>query len=602
MAAGAPIRALLAVGLALCASSARADFFSPGELSRPHASLEGIKSCTQCHQAGQKLSSEKCLACHTELAPSIRDGRGLHGRIPANERACESCHDEHRGRGFDLVDWGPKKQKGFEHATRTGFALEGEHARLDCEKCHEPRLIIDDAVQALLKKHPAQKTFLGLPTACGKCHFDEHRGQLGGKCEQCHTAKAWKPAPGFDHAKTDFALAGAHRKVGCEKCHSTAQAAPTPAGTFPAPRAATFTRYKDLPHAKCQDCHEDPHQGRLGERCESCHTVESWQQVTHALEERSFHDKTRFPLRGLHVNVPCKSCHGPSPGRPEQLQGLAFGECTDCHADAHLGQLEPVGGKPPGCEQCHTEEGFNPARFGLEEHAKTRYPLEGSHRAVACVGCHREEPSLAQKIPPAVSRELASRKRPALFSFRVFDFPAPPGRCETCHTDPHGGQFSEREGCHTCHSVDSFHTLSFQHDRDTRFPLTGKHSSVACASCHPTVREGGRELTRYKPLETSCASCHEDVHAGQFAPTPGQPTDCARCHETSGFKPTKFIHTPPFTDFLLAGLHTSVPCEKCHVLVPVGEGQQVRKYQGTPHTCRGCHADPHHGAFRGFKP
>jgi len=595
--------ALLALVLALCASTARADFFSPGDLSRPHASLEGLKNCTQCHEAGQKLSQAKCLACHTELSVEIRDRQGFHGRIPAGERSCETCHSEHHGRDAALIDWGPKKQAGFEHASRTGFALDGEHAKVSCEKCHDPRLVIDDTARTLLKKHPSRKSFLGLPTACAQCHFDEHRGQLGAQCEPCHTSKAWKPAPGFDHSKTDFALKGAHRKVGCEKCHTGTQTASAPADTFPAPRSATFRKFEGLPHAKCLDCHEDPHKGRFGERCESCHTVETWHQVRDAQKESAFHDKTRFPLRGLHLDVPCRSCHGPFPGRRAKFQGLSFGECTACHADAHLGQLKEAGGKAPGCDQCHRVEGFTPARFSPESHARTRYPLEGSHRAVACLSCHRNEPLLARKIPPNVRQELARKKRPALFSYRVFDFPKRLDRCEMCHADPHAGQFStQAEGCRTCHALDSFHALSFRHDKDTRFPLTGRHASVACAACHPTVKENGRTLTRYKPLETTCAACHEDVHAGQLAALPGQPTDCTRCHETTGFKPTKFVHTPPFTGFLLEGRHASLSCEKCHMAVAVGVGRELRRYQGTPRTCEGCHADAHHGAFQGFEP
>jgi hypothetical protein len=594
--------ALLAVTLTLGASSARADFFSPGDLSRAHESLEGLKSCTKCHEAGQKLSQEKCLSCHTELAEGLRERKGFHGRIPANERACESCHSEHHGRDAALIDWGPKKQAGFEHGPKTGFPLEGEHAKLGCERCHEPRLVIDDSIRSLLKKHPERKSFLGLGTACKACHFDEHRGQLGDRCEQCHTPKAWKPAPGFDHGKTDFPLEGAHRKVGCAECHSATQAAPAPAGTFPAPRSATFARFESLPHASCVDCHEDPHKGRFSQRCTSCHTVESWHQIRNALKDREFHDKTRFPLRGLHLDVACKSCHGPFPGRPARFQGLAFGSCEACHADAHLNQLEGPGGKKPDCDQCHTVDGFSPARFSVESHAKTRYPLEGSHLAVACIGCHRQEPLLSRKIPATVRQELARKKRPALFSFMVFDFPSRLDRCESCHVDPHAGQLSEREGCHTCHQVESFHALSFQHDRDTRFPLTGKHSAVTCAACHPAVREKGREVVRFRPLETTCTACHEDVHVGQLAPAPGQPTDCTRCHDTAGFTSTRFVHQPPFTDFLLEGRHAELPCARCHPSVAVGGGRELRKYQGTPRTCEGCHADAHQGAFQGFEP
>jgi hypothetical protein len=595
---------LLLLCLLLGASAARADFFSPGDLARAHAHLEGLSNCTKCHEAGQKLSQERCLACHTELAESIREGDGFHGRLPEAERAaCHTCHREHHGRDFSLVDWGPKKLEGFSHAAKTGFALEGKHANVKCAECHEPRLVLDEKVRALLEKNPKRKTFLGLSTACKACHYDEHRGQLGTQCGECHTPKAWKPPTGFDHTKVGWALEGAHRKVSCTGCHTTTETAPAPAGTFPAPRSTTYARYEELPHASCADCHEDPHQGRFGERCESCHTVESWRQIRNAQKSVEFHDKTRFPLRGLHVDVACKSCHGPFPGQAARFRGLSFGSCEACHADAHLGQLAGPGGRSPPCDQCHSVDGFSPARFDVEAHAKTSWPLEGAHRAVACTGCHREEPALARKVPASVRQELARKRRPALFNFLLFDFPSQSlKRCESCHEDPHGGQFSAQEGCAACHQVESFHALGFQHDRDSRFPLTGKHASAACAACHPTALVKGREQVRYRPLETDCAACHEDVHAGQFAPAQGQPTDCARCHDTAGFTPTRFVHAQPFTDFLLVGRHTGLSCEKCHPSVPVGNGLEVRRYKGLPRTCEGCHADAHHGAFQGFHP
>ncbi len=40
---------------------------SPGALSSPHSHLEGISNCTQCHELGNKVSDNKCLACHTEI-------------------------------------------------------------------------------------------------------------------------------------------------------------------------------------------------------------------------------------------------------------------------------------------------------------------------------------------------------------------------------------------------------------------------------------------------------------------------------------------------------------------------------------------------------
>ena len=54
----------------------------------------------------------------------------------------------------------------------------------------------------------------------------------------------------------------------------------------------------------CGDCHKDPHQGRFGETCTKCHTEVDWKTVVAgSTESRAFHDKTRYPLRGAHVQV-----------------------------------------------------------------------------------------------------------------------------------------------------------------------------------------------------------------------------------------------------------------------------------------------------------
>ena len=44
---------------------------SPGDLSKAHASLEGVSNCTKCHTVGKKVTSEKCLDCHKEINLSI---------------------------------------------------------------------------------------------------------------------------------------------------------------------------------------------------------------------------------------------------------------------------------------------------------------------------------------------------------------------------------------------------------------------------------------------------------------------------------------------------------------------------------------------------
>src|ERR1700687_4005337 len=536
-----------------------------------------MTTCTQCHSGAQQISADKCISCHAELKPQLSKGSGFHGRIPETDRSCQSCHHEHQGRDFHLIEWVPSK-KGFPHQ-KVGFPLLGKHAQVDCQQCHT-----------------APRTFLGLSTRCNACHFDEHRGQLGDQCQTCHREQAWKPAPGFDHRDTDFVLTGRHTRVACKACH--------PSQEDRASSAKSFLSFEKLPHQSCQDCHRDPHEGKFGAACTSCHSTAGWKNVKNAaVQKTNFHDQTRFPLEGLHRSVPCVSCHGPFPAQPAKFKGLKFQSCPHCHADPHLGQLAKTNRRAsPACESCHTTDGFLPARFELSDHQKTTYPLEGAHQSVACVACHPAEPSLASRIPKSVRVDLKRKKRRELFSFALFNASANTSRCQSCHRDPHGEQFATKvasQGCTGCHRLTSFADLNFDHRRDSRFPLTGKHASATCGECH--FASGAKQIVKYRPLDTSCQSCHADVHAKQFARSKGD-TDCAACHQTEGFTRTLFLHGPPFTSFVLDGKHATVQCVACHPDVRVAEGVTVRRYRPVPKTCQGCHADFHHGAFRGFVP
>jgi hypothetical protein len=598
----------------LWASGARADVFSPGPLAKPHAGLEGLSNCTRCHTSGgaEDHFQQKCLACHEELAPRVAKGSGFHGRLSEAKRDCQLCHNEHQGKDFALIDWVPSKQS-FPHAD-TGWPLKGKHASVKCEDCHEARLVEAGDIKRWLGAHPSQKqTYLGLSTKCASCHFDEHRQQLGEKCDRCHSEKGWSPAPEFNHDKTHYPLTGKHREVACLKCHEQKPDTATAADAFPAPVKKQFAKYSDVAHESCLDCHQDPHKGSFGDRCASCHVTAAWTTIHTPESQRAFHDKTRYPLRGLHAEVDCRACHGPSPGRPARFKNLAFQACSDCHADAHEGQLADAHTRKTSCEDCHTVNGFLPARYEVASHEKTRYPLEGAHQSVPCSQCHLSKPALAAKIPVAVTRQLKAQRRAELFSLTQFQFPGSLNQCETCHQDPHAGQFRNGEtvACAHCHKESSFHDLTFDHDRDSRYPLTGKHSVAQCGQCHVAQRIRGVTTIRYRPLEMRCASCHQDVHGGQFrsrasvgqsvSESAGTSKGCEECHDTQAFKPApKFVHAPPFTSYLLDGKHIGVKCEACHQDVVVAEGRNVRRYVGLPTSCGGCHQDFHHGEFLRF--
>src|SRR2546421_3022669 len=544
--------------LAVCwlAAAAHGQVFSPGPLNKGHANLEGLANCTRCHVAGGQPSYSRVFACTPGRTRGVAKPRGFRGpRVPA-ERVCSKCHHEHQGRAFALVDWGKRGKTRFDHR-RTGFPLLGKHAPLKCDQCHQDRLIVDPSIHELRKTHAGRKTYLGVAMQCSACHFDEHRGQLRTACKDCHDEKGWQPAPKFQHARIDFPLEGKHAEVKCVSCHAREHDPRFSRSVFPAPVSEVFSRFTPVAHAACTACHKDPHQNRFGQDCQSCHVADGWLVLKGVAGERAFHEKTRYPLRGAHAEVACKSCHGPFHGSRAMFKGLAFDTCSACHVDAHLSQL----GKPPekaaACERCHTVQGFRPVRYEVQDH--TSWPLSGAHQAVACFLCHRAAPKLETRAV-LLRAWIEQRKRKDRISLADFHPPADTSRCDGCHGDPHGGQFQKRvkeSGCADCHQVASWAEVRFDHDRDTRLALTGGHAGRSCASCHVPDAAG---RARYTALPLACSSCHGDAHPGQFAAASGGQTDCTRCHSTAAWTATSFQHRPPFTTFELDGKHASVAC------------------------------------------
>ncbi|MBI1947656.1 MAG: hypothetical protein HYS27_18355 [Deltaproteobacteria bacterium] len=606
-------RALLLLCLGAIAAAPAAAQFAPGTFSKAHADVGGLTGCTKCHLEGSKHDNSKCLECHKEIASRIAKSEGYHAHV--GTQLCASCHREHRGASASLIEWQPAKRT-FNHA-QTGWPLQGSHKGIDCAKCHEGRRIIDDDVKVLVKK-TGRDTMLGLSKTCERCHFDEHRGQVGDRCEKCHTAETFDKAPLFSHSKdARFPLIGRHRKAACDKCHATLTDEDFDARAFPAARTATYLQMKDIPHGSCVSCHDDAHRGQLGKACARCHSPEGWTNIKQTSGDLGFHDKTDYPLRGEHTSVACKTCHGPSRGRRAVFKGLKHAACADCHLDAHAGQLDDA--KPgKACDRCHQVTGFLPVLFDLAMHKETRWPLEGAHAAVACNRCHTGDAKIAKRAATAIKKEAESFGRRPLASAARLDVPDAGERCEACHKDPHGGQFQPEakranrapiaakvaeRGCRACHQPTAFADRLFKHD-DSAFPLTGKHQDAPCGRCHEaTAGATGvmRNVVVYRPLGTACAGCHADEHVGQLA-RDGR-TDCERCHETGGFVPARFDHgDPKQARFALLGKHQGAKCAGCHVEVELGGGDKAARYRPLAMVCVGCHEDEHKGAFDAFVP
>lgn len=577
---------------------ARAQVLSPGKLTKAHEQIEGLRNCTKCHSSGDRLDENLCRQCHTEIASREQAGSGYHGKVAVKKEDCADCHTDHRGRDFNIIDWGGPRDA-FEHS-QVGYDLTGAHATTKCRDCHDNRLVKDADIRKLLGEGKAKKTFLGLSQACRTCHFDEHRGQLSKRCGKCHGTKSFRPSIGFRHNRdTKFALTGKHLDVRCSQCHPNRTDSGN-ANAFPAPKKSVYAKYSGIAFKTCESCHKDPHSGHLGKNCASCHKTSGWFDLTEKAD-LSFHDKSRYPLRGEHRRVGCADCHGPFPGRKAVFKDMAFATCAsaDCHVDAHLGQLAYAPAENKTCEPCHTVDGFKPTTYGLAEHARTTYPLKGSHQAVACDDCHPQQGRLAKKFPSKVRKRLVRHERKVLMSTAVFDFEKKnTKRCETCHADIHAAQFDPRTnkaGCTFCHNETSFLDVKFDHNRYSRFKLRAAHAKTDCIECHRLgTLPNGKRGAIYRGVAQDCESCHADTHLGQFTDKSGKTTACNTCHTEQDFKQVLFVHNnPDFSDYPLKGQHNDVDCEKCHPDLKLTRRLKVTQYIDLPRKCEECHEDYH---------
>ncbi len=405
-------------------------------------------------------------------------------------------------------------------------------------------------MERLVTPGPLSGAHAKLEANCQACHSSFAREAQNGKCLACHKGIAAdvQRSAGF-HGKSDA------RSKPCKTCHSEHHGRgkqltrfsrtgfnhnltnyPLVGGHAKATCAGCHgnnTHYRGL-STTCANCHakNDPHKGQLGRNCQACHTVTDWKRPL-----PFDHAKTGFALAGSHRQIGCLTCHS-----GQRWKGLPQ-TCIGCHAknDVHRGS------RGTNCSTCHNPSAWKSATFN---HARdTGFPLLGRHGAVACAGCHGVNNSIK----------------------------APTRACFGCHAknDVHKG--SRGTNCANCHSPSSWKATSFNHNQDTRFPLLGRHTTTTCAQCH-----GAGNTIKDPPRD--CYGCHakDDSHKGRNG------TDCAKCHNSRGWKVTNFDHDT-MTRFPLVGKHKPVLCEACHI--------QPAHVALPPSTCIGCHVDddPHTG-------
>jgi len=505
---------------------------SPGKLSEAHAHLEGMSNCTKCHALGKRVTNQKCLDCHKEIAARIGEQRGYHSSTEVNGEDCTKCHSDHHGREFKMIRF---DAAGFDHVL-AGFDLHGSHKDLRCSECHKSGFIMDPRLKR------KSSTYLGLNQECVTCHRDYHQGTLSPDCLSCHDFRVFRPASRFKHQDTRFRLRGKHADVECVECHEVFHR-----------NGFEMQEFAGIPFENCTSCHEDVHDNKFGQNCSRCHSEESFKRIRQL--ESFNHSMTDYPLEGKHLFLACNSCH-----KNNYTDPIDHNKCMDCHSDYHHDEFTGQG-KSPDCSDCHSTAGFNRSNFTIERHNRTAFELKGAHLATPCYACH---------------------KKTKRWSFREIG-----KQCVDCHDDIHepflDKKYYVEASCENCHNSERWNDIEFDH-LTTGFPLLGAHLKQSCRSCHFRSDALGNSYQEFARLLKDCLSCHQDVHAGQFADRGG--TGCLECHDYSDWSGGKFDHDN--TDFKLIGKHSEVACYKCH-LPAVSNGNTYIQYKIKDHSCESCH-------------
>ncbi len=282
--------------------------------------------CKTCHVDGYSTFDQTvCSTCHQQI-----NLQSMQAHLQAYGESCLACHD-----GVDTYG------HNFDHG-KVAFQLTGKHVPLDCGACHTGARTIAD-----LKSTPQD---------CSSCHAkdDAHQGQFGTSCGTCHTTDGWLPAS-FDHSTTKFPLSGAHLKLECTQCHTSADFASL--------------------SSECHSCHakDDAHKGQFGSSCGTCHTTDGW------LPASFDHSVTKFPLTGAHVPLDCTQCH-----KNGAFTNLSA-DCASCHPDPsfHAGLFARI-----RCDQCHNTTAWSPATFNQAHPNSCGEVTCINHENATCRECH----------------------------------------------------------------------------------------------------------------------------------------------------------------------------------------------------------------------
>ncbi len=373
---------------------------------------------------------------------------------------------------------------------------------------------------------------------CKACHTAPWQSEkMADRCAVCHTVIASEMQ---SVASMHGRLTHDNPDLSCRHCHPDhrgpeAQLTVMEGALFPHEAVGYSLNGHQLTAAKqtftCDDCHQGDISTFASDSCQTCHSqMDLAFTQAHLLAfgtdclvchdgvdrygDDFNHSQFKFQLTGKHANVICTQCHLDARTIAD-LQSQPQ-DCLACHRadEPHEGRFGS------DCAACHTTEGWKPATF---DHNLAVFKLEGEHAEARCEQCHQNN-----------------------------TYKGTPTDCYACHKedDEHGGKFGT--DCAACHQPSDWDTVTFDHNK-SNFPLTGRHTGLACEQCHSTGQFAG--------LSTACASCHGDpvFHAGMFG------LDCAACHTVDNWFARYNGSHPGIADEGGSGVnHGGGSCRDCH--------------------------------------
>ncbi len=573
----------------------RATSLSPGPLTFSHAALfDGTanllphqvervqRKCGACHESGNGIPLDNCLACHESSGfghpfPALRD-ESKSATSSQSANLCIGCHVEHRGDGQrtlqDVPLTGEWSGMLVSLPARTpGFVPETDDAL--CARCHEDLAFDDQKLEALLASYAEQRPAgRMLKVAFDGFNHEQHLG-TGLSCKNCHVPDldGQNIAGGRDFQVLTF--------EGCMACHgaedlpaSMLAELPLSDASVDAPTFPVQWHGATDPGSSCASCHEQTYNGTLRsvQRDAITYLNASGKEIPRAAGDpkqlfgyslRSHREQFAAAIANLSVpaNHPqddCRTCHqdGTWLSAGEKREGRFYHGLHLFEGDLKLERevenlaateqgLADLGRASQACEECHS---------GVSQSDSLATPFYRAEQD-ACVTCHQTEEGDDSAVPRLI--EAASRIQRTPGPSQVA-FP------HSAHADLSHPKLAA--GCYACHQ---FRKAT----EDFRNPVITPEAVQNCTACHDSTHSnvgGGACGTCHAPgdpvfgasfasdewslrkewpaatsfshfssghlseVQTNCQVCHEDTHAATSIMDVKIPVEtnasCRKCH------------------------------------------------------------------------